>query len=112
MKTLNMILKLVTALAAVAGVVYIIATYGEQIVAWAKRTLACLPKCPDCQEAPVAEAVPVDEPAPAPVAPPAPAAPPAPEEVSAAEAPEEPAPAVVVAEHEPVAEETDFADAE
>ena len=37
------VIKLLSALAAVAGVVYIIATYGEQITAWAKKTLASLP---------------------------------------------------------------------
>ena len=31
------VIKLLSALAAVAGVVYIIATYGEQITAWAKK---------------------------------------------------------------------------
>ena len=30
------IVKILTALATVAGAVYIIATYGEQIVSWAK----------------------------------------------------------------------------
>ena len=37
MKTLSTIVKILTALAAVAGAVYIIATYGEQIVAWPRR---------------------------------------------------------------------------
>ena len=44
------IAKILTALAAVAGVIYIIATYGEQIVAWAKKVLNALPKCPCCEE--------------------------------------------------------------
>ena len=97
MKTLNNIVKILTALAAVAGTVYIVATYGEQIVAWAKKMLASLPKCPSCEEAetveePVAEEVPAEEPA-------------------AEEVPvEEPAPEVVVADDEPVAEEADFAE--
>ena len=39
MKAMNTIIKILTALAAVAGIVYIIATYGEQIVAWCKKTL-------------------------------------------------------------------------
>ena len=51
MKALNTIVKILTALAAVAGAVYIIATYGEQIVAWAKKILNSLPKCPKCEEA-------------------------------------------------------------
>ena len=50
MKALNTIIKILTALAAIAGVVYIIATYGEQIVAWCKKTLASFPKCPCCEE--------------------------------------------------------------
>ncbi len=51
MKAMNTIIKILTALAAVAGVVYIVATYGEQIVAWCKKTLERLPKCPACEEA-------------------------------------------------------------
>lgn len=51
MKVVNTLVKVLTALAAVAGAVYVIATYGEQIVAWCKKTLANLPKCPctDCE---------------------------------------------------------------
>ena len=45
MKAMNTIIKILTALAAVAGVVYIVATYGEQIVAWCKKLLASLPCC-------------------------------------------------------------------
>ena len=51
MKAMNTIIKILTALATVAGVVYIVATYGEQIVAWCKKTLEKLPKCPKCEEA-------------------------------------------------------------
>lgn len=104
MKVLNTVVKVLTALAAVAGAIYIVATYGEQIVAWAKKTLAALPKCPCCcggdaetaeetEQAPAAEEQPVEEAAPA-----------------AEEVPEEPAPEVVVSEHEPVAEDKDFAE--
>ncbi len=39
MKAFNLIAKLVAALAAIAGVVYVIATYGDKIVAWAKSML-------------------------------------------------------------------------
>ena len=47
MKVFNTILKLLTALAAVAGAVYVIATYGDKIVAWAKNLLGkCC--CSDC----------------------------------------------------------------
>ena len=95
MKPVNTILKILTALAAVAGAVYIIATYGEQIVAWCKKTLESFPKCPFCEadeeeeeivedvaeaeEAePVAEEIPVEE--------------------------------VAVSDEEPVAEAADFAE--
>ena len=99
MKAMNTIIKILTALAAIAGVVYIVATYGEQIVAWCKKTLESLPKCPKCCEAEEDDAeieveITVEEPAAEEVA----------EEVPAAEedfAPE-------AAEAEPVAEEADF----
>lgn len=45
MKTAKLIAKIAVALAAVAGAVYIVATYGEQIVAWCKKVLASLPCC-------------------------------------------------------------------
>ena len=32
-------LKILSALAAIAGIVYVVATYGDQIVAWCKRLL-------------------------------------------------------------------------
>ena len=100
MKAMNTIIKILTALAAIAGVVYIIATYGEQIVAWAKKTLAALPKCPCCEEEEPEVEVEIEVEAAA-------------EEVAAEEpaeevAVEEPAPEVVVSENEPVAEEADF----
>jgi len=103
MKAMNSIIKILTALATVAGIVYIIATYGEQIVAWAKKMLAALPKCPSCEEAEPEVEVEIEVEAAA-------------EEVAAEEpaaeevAVEEPAPEVVVAENEPVAEEADFAE--
>lgn len=111
MKTLNAVIKVLTALAAVAGVVYIVATYGEQIVAWAKKMLNALPKCPNCdcncevvEEA--AEEAEVETPAEEVEAAPEAAA----EEVAEEVLAEEPAPEIVVAEHEPVAEEADFAE--
>lgn len=100
------VIKLLSALAAVAGVVYIIATYGEQITAWAKKVLSNLPKCPCCKddaaeeapaEAPAAEEAPAEE---------EPAAVEVPVEAPAAAPAEEP----VVAPHEPVAEDADFAE--
>ena len=98
------IVKILTALATIAGAVYIIATYGEQIVAWAKKVWAAMPKCPSCEEAEVVEEV-VEEAAEEEAAEEAVA-----EEIPVEEAVEEPAPEVVVAEHEPVAAEEDFAE--
>ncbi len=52
MKIASTIIKIVTALAAVAGVVYLIATYGDKIVAWAKKLLGkccCDCECEDCE---------------------------------------------------------------
>lgn len=104
MKTFNAIVKILTALAAVAGAVYVVATYGEQIVAWAKKVLSSLPKCPSCEDAdfvPAEEAA--AEEAPAEEAPAAEEA--AEEEPAAEEVPvEEPA----AEETAPVAEESDF----
>ena len=37
MKTFSVIAKVVAALAAVAGIVYVVATYGDKIVAWFKK---------------------------------------------------------------------------
>ena len=93
------LIKILTALATVAGAVYIVATYGEQIVAWAKKVWGAMPKCPCCEEAEVVEEFEAEE---------AVAEEPAAEEVPVVE--EEPAPEVVVAENEPVAEEADFAE--
>ena len=87
------VLKVLTALAAVAGVIYVIATYGDKIVAWAKKLLASCP-C-NCNVEVEADVVPeaAEEAAPA-------AEEPAAEEPAVEE--------VVIEEHEPVAEETDF----
>lgn len=107
MKALNSIVKILTALAAVAGAVYIIATYGEKIVAWAKQLWSAMPQCPACEETEVVEEF-VEEPATEEAATEEVAAEEVPVEEAAAE--EEPAPEVVVAENEPVAEEADFAE--
>lgn len=92
-------MKLLAALAAIAGAVYVIATYGDKIVEFAKKIWSAMPKCPDCEETEaVAEEAAVEEVAEAPA-----------EEAPAAE--EEPvAEEVVVEESEPVAEEADFAE--
>ncbi len=101
------IMKIMTALAAVAGAIYIIATYGEQIVAWAKKIWSAMPQCPCCEEAEVVEEF-VPEAAPEAAAEEVPAAEEIPAEEVAAE--EEAAPEIIVAENEPVAEEADFAE--
>ncbi len=51
MKIATTIMKIVAALAAVAGIVYVIATYGDKIVAWAKKLLGqcCGCDCEDCE---------------------------------------------------------------
>lgn len=52
MKTVSVILKILAALAAIAGVVYVVATYGDKIAAFARKLLAKLPgrknDCCDC----------------------------------------------------------------
>lgn len=39
MKTFGIIIKIVVALAAIAGAIYLAATYGERVVAWARKML-------------------------------------------------------------------------
>ena len=101
MKTLNAILKVLTALATIASIVYLIAVYGDKIVAWAKRIIGCCPwdEGMEEEEAPAAAEAPAEEPAPAAeaLAEEAPAA----EEVPAAEEP-------AAEPEEPVADEGDF----
>ena len=88
-------LKILAALAAITGIVYVIATYGDKIVAWAKKLLGCCEcECGECEcgcdckceEEDVAEEEVVEE---------------APVEDAVVEE-------VVVEENEPVAEEADF----
>lgn len=47
MKLAATIAKILAAVAAVAGAVYLIATYGDKIVAWAKSLLNCPCCCAD-----------------------------------------------------------------
>ena len=98
MKIFTNIVKALVALAAVAGAVYAVATYGDKIVAWAKKLMNGCP-CKDAE--PVAEEVPAEEPAEEEV--------PA-EEVPAEEAPAEEAPAEepTPVDDAPVAEDSDF----
>ena len=55
MKNAALIAKILTALAAIVGIAYLIATYGDKIVAWAKKLLASCPcqcnaeDCADCE---------------------------------------------------------------
>ncbi len=108
MKALTKIVKILTVLAAVAGAVYVIATYGEQIVAWAKKVLASFPKCPSCCEsAPQAQEVPVAQAVSEEAVEEAPAAVEVPAEEAAVETP---VPEILVSENEPVADEADFAE--
>ena len=60
--------KLLTALAAIAGAVYVIATYGDKIVEFAKKIWSAMPKCPDCEETEAVEEAAVEEAAEAPAA--------------------------------------------
>lgn len=107
MKTLKTIVNVLTALATVAGAVYIAATYGDKIVAWAKAILAKCPCTAPAAEEPAVEEAPAEE---APCCEEAPAEEAAPcccEEAPAEEAPCcEEAPAAEV--DAPVAEESDF----
>lgn len=92
------VVKILTALAAIIGAAYVIATYGEQIVAWAKKLLSCCPKC-GLEDEFVSEEEPVAEDAAE-----------APVEEIAAEEVEEPVEEIVIEANEPVAEENDFAE--
>ena len=94
MKSFETVMKVLTVLAAVAGVVVILAAYGDKIVEWAKKLMAQIP-CHNCD---IIEFTPAedfdDEVEEAPV------------EASGDEAAEEPVAAPV--EGEPVAEDADF----
>lgn len=48
MKVWSTIVKIVVALAAIAGAVYVVATYGDRIVAWAKKMLGSCNCCCGC----------------------------------------------------------------
>ena len=105
----NTIVKLITALAAAVGTVYIVATYGDKLVEWAKKMMGCCCCSKQEEQAPtasaedfVAEEPAKEEPAKeeAPVE-----APEAAQEPAAAEAAEEP---VLSDDAIPVADEEDF----
>ncbi len=83
------VLKVLAALAAIAGVVFLIATYGDKIVAWAKKLLGKCPCANECECVDEAAEEPAEE---------------------AVEAPVEEAPVeeIVVEASEPIAEDSDF----
>lgn len=91
-------MKVLTALAAVIGAVYVIATYGDKIVAWAKKMLSSCPCCKNECEV-VEEDFVKEEPA---------AEAPAAEEAPETEAEPEVEVEIIVEGNEPVAEEADF----
>lgn len=97
MKAFSVIAKIIGALVLIAGAVYVVATYGDKIVAWAKSILPC--KCckgeaeETTEEAAEEAAEAVEE---------------AVEEV--VEAVEEAVEAAPAAEEAPTAEENDFAE--
>lgn len=45
MKTFGNVMKVLAAVAAVAGVIYVFATYGDRIAAWARRLLDKVNNC-------------------------------------------------------------------
>lgn len=111
MKTVKCVMKVLAALVAIAGAVYLIAAYGDKLVAWAKRVIGCCPwdegmeeEAPAAEEDPAEEAPAAEEPAEAPAAEETAAAEEAPAETPAAEE----APAEEPETNEPVADENDF----
>lgn len=56
------VLKILAALAAIAGVIYVVATYGDKIVAWCKKVLGgCKCEAEAAEEAAPVEEAPVEE---------------------------------------------------
>lgn len=52
MKTATVVLKILAAVATVAGVIFLVATYGDKVVAWFKRLLGkdyCDCDCEECE---------------------------------------------------------------
>ena len=100
MKTFNTVMKVLAVLAAVAGAIYVIAAFGDKIVAWAKRVIGCCPwneGMEETEEPKAAEETPAEEAAPA-------------AEEAAAPAAEAPAeePKAAAEDNAPVASEEDF----
>ena len=67
MKIFSTIVKIFVALAAIAGLIYVAATYGDKIVAWCKKMLGLCKGCcegeviiVEAEEAPAEEAAPAE----------------------------------------------------
>lgn len=94
------VVKILTALAAVIGAAYVIATYGDKIVAWAKELMAKLPcQCKVNLDVDFVDETDAED-----------AAEEAPVEEVVAEEAEEAVEEIVIETNEPVAEENDFAE--
>lgn len=63
MKTFGVIVKIVLALAAVAGAIYLLSAYGEKIVAWAKKVVVIDDGCCCCCKDDVVDAAAEEDPA-------------------------------------------------
>jgi hypothetical protein len=50
MKVFSVIAKILAVLSAVIGAIYVLATYGDKIVAWCKDVMARLPECTFCDD--------------------------------------------------------------
>ena len=66
MKTFGTIMKILVTLAAIAGAIYVAATYGDKIVAWCKMTVSKIRACSCCsccceEDVLTAEEIAVDE---------------------------------------------------
>ena len=48
MKVFTAIVKIAVALAAIAGAAYLLATYGDKLIAWAKKLCGCCGCCGCC----------------------------------------------------------------
>ena len=102
MKTFNTVMKVLAVLAAVAGTIYVIAAFGDKIVAWAKRVIGCCPwdeGMEETEEAQTSEEAPAEE---------TPAAEEAPAEAQAAEEAPAEEPKAAAEDNAPVASEEDF----
>lgn len=50
MKVFSVITKIIAALAAAIGAIYVLATYGDKIVAWCKNVMESMPECSFCDD--------------------------------------------------------------